>query len=216
MHVLQIVGLIPRDGKRADDPARAVEQALEEFMGRGTTWFDWFQIGGRWDGHFTETFPGLGVGNVLSWAQHEQEIRQVLRDLGVRDNETYLSKRDAVLGTPVSYVEGTVGHVLAEPVVDDAGWAQRLTDANRETARAWQDVLAAGSLSEARARSGVEMAAFYVERMMKMLMGEWSSDCSFCLIDEEDGFVSSTDPLRFAETATARDAGYLVAVDFHF
>lgn len=208
MHVVQVVGV-----RCQGDAETTVESLLADLSSRGM-WFDWFEIGGRWDGFFAVQHPDAGLenGNVLSFSTHPELVREELGKIRRQQNETYLSVRDAVLGNAVEQVDNARGHILGFPVVDDPAVAARLTKYNRDVAEGWKAILNAPSLNEARTADPTFTAAYEVNRLIDMCHETWNSDSGYVDLDNESTRVDYLlEDLGKPDIST-----HLVAVDFHF
>lgn len=218
MHVAQIVAV---EAAAPDEAVSAAEMLLD---GSRNDWWDYYTIGGRWQGYFRSVADDAPEeGNVLSMSTHPDAFAAVLRDVSARQNETYLQHRDSAFGHAVTYVpdadiEVPQWHVAGAACASDEDVAKRLTEANRQSATQVRDLFAATTLDEAQdVLSQFSFGVFALERMVEMAQGQWNPDSKFIDLEEFD-----TSARRYADRCGRRHgegralSPHLVVVDFHY
>lgn len=221
MHVLHLIAVQYDDLDALTDSA--AEGLLYETLGDGE-WFDYLSVGGRWDGFFNARYSlslPSSSGNVLDVAAHPDAAYAALEQIARQQNEAFCSARDNITGAQVAAADLT-GHVFGFPVERDEESAARATAMHQEMAAAWNGMLAAPSLTEARAVPNAGMAGFYASKMVRLLDGVWFSDSCYL-----DTIAHTSDPVWLMNGLRGRadSAGlyaqdlagiHLIAVDFHF
>lgn len=216
MHTLHIVAVDTCTEDGDQDAIALVQQFLDS---DGPRWWDWYEIGGRWDGHFGQCFPETGTSNVLSLRRHPTQFRAALQAAGLQQNEAFLNHRDSLTGATVRHLDGVDGHLLGEPVASDAYRADALTRANQGTQQAWASLMAAQDLPSVSQQMthGLLMATYAADRVNDLVMGNWCPDSYFYSYDY--GSANAAAYLSDWDSHTNRQEGTdtcLVAVDFHF
>lgn len=219
MHVMQIIAV------QAESPQEAIGMVEYHLDARSGDWWDYYTVGGRWNGHFAAYTPGAASGgNVLSLVHHRDAFTTVLREVAVEQNETYLCHRDAAFGYPVAYVpdggvEGAdLWHVVGAAASSDEVLAARLTVKNAQSGAEVRSLFAALSLSEARqALNGFSPGVYALERMVALAEGDWTPDSGF--LDAEGWDTNVSQYLERHGSKTYGEDGespHLVVVDFHY
>jgi len=210
MHTLHVVLVPARQEDILSDPA-ILDNLLFNFPGQ--TWFDWHEVGGRWDGYFGEQFPELSLNNpnVLPLEGNLTYVEQVLRSIELQQDSEFIRITSALKGSAVTVVEDTDGHILGFPVARDAIAAERMTKINSEISLEWHGILQATSLYDIN--SYANMSLYYITRLNDLVCGNWCPDSGFYDFASGSSHVRLT--REFLNTGNAADSS-LVAVDFHF
>lgn len=186
-------------------------------------WSDWYDLGGRWSGAFHD-FSGVSEsddGNVLHVKDNISVTRQVIAQVKNEQNNTFLTYRDSLAGTPVSAANAT-GHVFGLPVADNEDTAKRLSETNAITSADWNKVLSANSLEEAVAVQSRGLAIYTAQKLCRVVADVWGPESSFY-----DTVAYTTNPHYLLESLPDIAAGKpyegipaenlaLVVVDFHY
>lgn len=225
MHTLHILAVQVDEAANPADLTALVEQAVDNNLDTGS-WWDYYQIGGRWSGHFSTLEAAarcdLPSGDVLLVEQFPQVAIDALRRCKHSQDRAFREHRDHLAGAPVA-VADLEGHVFGLPVAPDQSAADRMTALHQESSKGWQQILACTSLSEAVNLPFMQggMAAYHVRRLIDLIDGRWCADSGYF-----DTVAQTSNPSTLLAAlhgdAEAR-ADYpdlsrvaLVALDFHF
>jgi hypothetical protein len=223
MHVIQVL-LVHVPQLTSAAAAAAVQEALP-----GQDWYDYYDIGGRWDGHLGQWAPDLADPNVMA-LDHPAAL-SVLADLARTQDQTLAEAQAQIRGAHVG-VSDLSGNIFGLPVEPTPAAAAAATARNQQMAQTWEQILTAASLSEARQASAgpAGLTTYMVRRLLDLVDGVWTSRSGFYYPEHY-----STDPAdalalrqsrQSAPGATGQDAEQdaeqgtelipaLVAVDFH-
>lgn len=224
MHVMQIVGV-------SADSASDVPGMLDYHFEGSNHWWDYYHVGGRWEGFFTELTgdPSLAQfegGNILSWNDHNEHARDVLHAVARERDLAFLDFRDQVTGAPVRHLENPddpddtgLRYLMGEAVCGDAATAKRMTASRETTARDWAAITTATSLRDVTSAIGTGYhGGFYaMAKMLELVEQDWGSESLFYFAGygnaDIDYFIECADNAR-------RDGDsepyFLAIVDFHF
>lgn len=179
-------------------------------------WWDWYEVGGRWDGVLLNDFPNLKLEdkNVLPLKDYPVEGLKIIQECHLIQERTFVDARAKILGTPVA-VAGDNGHVFGIPIARTQDIADEETRENQLYADTWQKLLLAPSLEAVQKDPNVGMLSYYMGRAMDLVSGRWTFDSAFF-----DSAWGNADALRTLEELRAKsaeelDGYYLIAVDFH-
>ena len=218
MHVVHILAAYA-DPHTCDD---GTVQALLDEYSASDTWWDWFEVGGRWDGYFAQWLPelsgALANSNVLPVPLFPSEALQALEGIQRTRNEVFLSHRDKLTGAVVHDSAGSMdGHLFGLPVSDSKEAADRQTAVNQGYAAEWQTVLTTESLNDLTGQW--LMSLYYARRVVDMVEGRWHSDAYFhSLVPEVGSLEDVMNAIRGGQSLMS-ESGVplcLIAVDFHF
>lgn len=190
-------------------------------------WYDYWGVGGRWDGYFSHQFPELGLenGNVLPIKGNEAQVLSFLDLAQLRLDNVFREYRDKITGVEVA--ESDVdGYVFGLPVASSQDMAARRTRENRDVSAGWQRILKMDSLADVHGSKGVSWdewrPVYALQVLTETLNGKWNDESGYL-----DTIAHSAQPaiLKDILHGTARSSmleNYplerlaLVAVDFHF
>lgn len=218
MHTIHFIALeLPANLSTAPSGiGSAIDGLVSDAIG-APSWWDWYEVGGRWDGELAKEFPdaALVAPNVVSLSKNPQVAQKLLEQAQKRQNSVFLHMRDLIVGNEVLPAE-LPGHVFGIPVAQDQEQADRITQHNREQAQAWQDILASPSLKEIPQNEATYMAPYYVRKLIDVIEHRWNEDSGFF-----DAINGTPDPQFLLDATAAFHAGaspevVLVAVDFHY
>lgn len=210
MHVLQYVLV------SAETPGEAALMADSH----DADWSDWHEVGGRWSGLFNAKFPGELFpedGNVLSYREHPAYFVSTIRETMKAQRESFREACDALLGNEV-LATNVSGYILGIPVADTEAHARSRTLRNRETADAWQRVLASPDIPE-YSDSSVLSALMHVDRIKNLIFGGGHSEAGYL---DTVAYQHPRDLLQALESGETSYDGesleslHLVAVDYHY
>jgi hypothetical protein len=204
--------------------APAVAAAIPGLEERGA-WYDWWSVGGRWDGYFSEMFSHLNLedGNVLPVKGHEAEVVQFLERAQKRIDAAFCEFRDQITGAKVA--ESDVdGVVFGLPVAASAEEAQRRTAENAAVAGAWQRILTSDTLETYHSERGIHWdeyrPVYAITAIADLINGVWNDESGYL-----DTIENTARPARLAQVLHEPDKHAdryplnslaLVTVDFHF
>jgi hypothetical protein len=202
-------------GESVETALSSLENKLMEIP-ENSSWFDWYQIGGRWDGILVEDYPELKNKlenpNVLPVFGNETTVESVLRDIDSRQNNRFLECKDIFLGSEVVPVEETDGHIFGVPVAETEVKAQRKTKYNIDGFQEWKEILSATSLYELNDKYFF-IAAYNLDILNNFLSGRWFNETGYYDFFNES---AQTRHLRDLFGQVSSKNLYLVTVDFHF
>lgn len=183
----------------------------------GEAWWDWYEIGGRWDGVLISDYPHLKLEdrNVLPIRDYPVEAMKIIEECHRIQERTFVDARAKVLGTPVT-VTGNNGHVFGIPVARTKEIADEETKENKLYAETWQKMLIAPSLEAVQKDPNVGMFSYYMGRMIDIVSGRWTADSAY--FDSAWGNADALRSLEELRSKPVEELGdfYLVAVDFHY
>jgi hypothetical protein len=191
MHYLHVVAV------EAEDATGAVT-AAEEFLSSYTDEvFDFYTIGGRWDGV-------LGGTNVLCAADDLDGFRRAVTSMLENRAEDLRRLRDQVTGRAVNAEE--VRPFAGLPIPDPVGAAERISAGNAEMAAAVSAAVAADVPDGAS-----ELVGFVLKRLGQLLSGDYCTDSYFF---DAEAFEATPVEL-WGRVAHDPARQWLVAVDLH-
>ena len=208
MHVLHVIAV---EADNAEDARVAAESAIEPY-GNGQVW-DWYEVGGRWDGVFEGS-------NMLNYAANPEGFKAALERVRDNQNSEFCEALDTVLGRTVE--AGDVDdHMFGIPVGDDKeGVAGRMTESNRKFGSLWarlvnQKVLPANDpeFGNDAGHVGMGMLGHYLRKVGSALGGYYTFNSYYY-----DAVWGGTDTSQVLERCEGEDAGetqWLVAIDLH-
>ena len=212
MHVLHVIAVEADD---AEDARVEAESAIEPY-GDGQVW-DWYEVGGRWDGVFDGS-------NMLNYAKNPEGFRAALKRVRDNQNSEFCEALDTVLGRTVE--AGDVDdHVFGIPIDDKEEVAKRRTESNREWGDLWkrlanQKVL---PIYDPEFRAGPDnvqnlagpahmgMLGHYLIKLGNLVGGNYTFNSYY--YDASWGGTETARALERCETAPERQ--WLVAIDLH-
>jgi hypothetical protein len=213
MHVLQIVllGL----------PELTTAAAAAE-LGRALPaedWYDWYDVGGRWDGHLGQYAPDLADPNVM--ALHHPAALSVLGDQARTQDQALAEAQAQVRGAHVG-VSDVDGHVFGLPVAASPAAAATATAHNQALAQTWQAMLSAPGVDAAQT-AGRHLPGFLtthvVRRLVDLIDGVWTPQSGFYFPAEQTTSIPAALDLRQEALRRGPDRPLtlaLVAVDLHY
>lgn len=189
MHVLHLLFT------EADSVEHAREKTVAWCDNYLNAWFDWYEIGGRWNGFLADYQDGTHTDtNVVQITEQNKE--PLLTQLRDRQQQRWAELTSQLTG---------VG--LAEPQF------RRFV---QETA----EVLSEQNLSnldpeDARVVTSAGMWFYHADRCEKLLTGQWYFDSGCVLVNSQEYSASRVETI---EKAIDNSSGtfWAVAVDFHF
>jgi len=210
MHTVHIIALAYR--LDTEPNTQKVEELLELSLGEESSWWDYYVLGGRWDGYFGED------RNYISYASNPAEVLTALKSAQEAQDTNFRSFRDSLAGATVA-VADVSGHIFGLPVQPDQAAADRLTASNKETLDAWQRVLKADTINDIARDFQAQWALYRAGRIVSLVNGEWNPDSMFY---DTINQVSDTNVLLNYLSQTYRQGEepqqglVLAAVDFHY
>jgi hypothetical protein len=199
----------------------AASSALESVLAEGR-WHDWYAVGGRWENIFTSHQYGmrsLRDGNVLPIAGNEASVLNILSELSLGEDAAWARARHSLLGS-TAVAAGHEGQILGIQTAENENHAQWITEENKAMSAAWNNILTAETLRDAKEASRGNMALYQISQILDMIEGRWGSDSRFFdSIRESANIHWFADRLRDGSIAKSEDYDYeklaLVIVDFH-
>ena len=179
---MHIAHIIASEGVDADD-ARAMAEAGIEAYGNGDVW-DWYEVGGRWDGFIGATYgetsedyvPGV---NQLCYAENPEVFNKTIDDAISGRNAELLEALHALRGDVVG-PEAVPDHFMGLPINDKEQVAKRVSAQNVGYSAEWQELLACNTAADLDAINGRHHLVFYkVYKLMKGIMGHYDFDSRF-------------------------------------
>lgn len=228
MHVVHtILVSLPKSDNGALEltaATEAVANAIPDLNSRGA-WYDWWSVGGRWDGYFDQMFPHLDLadGNVLPVQGNEPEVLDFLKRAQKRIDAAYCEVRDQITGAKVAQSD-VDGIIFGLPVASSAEEAQRRTSENEAVSREWHRLLSLDSLETYHNERGVHWdqyrPVYAITTIADLVNGVWNDESGYL-----DSIENTARPARLAQVLLdpdkhadryPLDSLALVAVDFHF
>jgi hypothetical protein len=210
---MHVVHLLAVTAESAEDAIKIVDSnlgATEE----GSTWWDWYEIGGRWDGFLGEFSEG--ATNVLCCTDKEG-ARKALEWVARSQNYAWREVRDLMTGRQVSPDEAPeyiFGIPTGSSPEQRQHWADRTSEQNAESKELLDQMLASDEVPNPGWGGGVGwLVPWRIKQGMKLAQGEWYSDSHFW--DVEAYTARPDEVLDGLDDGTA-DSTYLVVVDFHY
>jgi hypothetical protein len=200
MHVLHLILI------EADEAEDITDESLPFYEGE-SHWWDWFEIGGRWNGC-------LDGKNVLPLSD-VANAREALEGVIIRQEAEFTDMQRKLSGAPITKADAP-DYVFGLALPDKDGYVGRTNEANAATARAFRDVLSAPSLAAAHAvmaETPHSLIGYYIERFGKFIDGDWTPDSGFW--DSVDYTANPKSALAKLGTEDAEGL-FLVACDFHY
>jgi hypothetical protein len=215
MHVIQFLVL--------PVPAFTTEAAYETLAQKipGESWYDWYEIGGRWSGIFNQDPIHARLADdtvdVLPVKGNEAAVLRALDAVRGYANHEFASLRHAILGSTV-LPAGHDGDILGIATASTAEQADRMTEYNRKQADGWSQILACDTLTDAQEAVQRTFSTYAVSQFLELVQGQWGSANAFyntvtrtAKIDEFARLVRTPDE----RIRDIYDSLALVAVDFH-
>lgn len=202
MEGMHIVHFAAVTAESADHARSLVTSALEERA--DGTWWDWFDVGGRWEAAFMNVEPGEEPSDAVAPnATHlgTQAGRKALERVAAWQDKEWQSLRDDILGL--------------HPPVSAQGRTPFGADFAANAAAALMSPSPAVSGPVA---SGANMWFWRVETAGKLMSGAWTVDSHFIDLDP-DVWDRTADPrMLLARLDAGEDLSnkWLVVVDFHY
>jgi hypothetical protein len=132
MHSLHYVAVV---AETVEEAVELAEAALSHY-GEGQCW-DWYEIGGRWDGVFSEVSP---YDNVLNYKDNPEAFLRVLTSVSDGQDREYRETIGKFTGATVSEAE-VQDYAMGIPIQDKAGVALRVSQSNKSSSEQWQYLL---------------------------------------------------------------------------
>lgn len=182
----------------ADSSEQATSKALTWLDEYPDPWWDWYEIGGRWDPFFTPgAFPGIAAGaegNVI--AVNNELSREVFSMISERQQRVWDDLRSKVTGVDL----------------DGADHEKFLAETG--------EILAIENFSElqpldSRIVTSAGMWFYYTNRLSDLLRGNWSAD-SAGILTHSNAYAPTNVRVMQEAVAQRSEGHYFIAVDFHF
>ena len=207
MHVLHVIAVEADD---AEDARVEAESAIEPY-GNGQVW-DWYEVGGRWDGVFEGS-------NMLNYAKNPEGFKAALERVRNNQNSEFCEALDTVLGRTVG-AENVDDNVFGIPVEDKEGMAERMNESNRKWGALWkrlvkQRVLPANDpeFGEDAGHAAMGMLGYYLRKVGNALSGNYTFNSYY--YDAVWGGTETSQVLERCEFEDAGERQWLVAIDLH-
>lgn len=204
MHYLHLI-VVPK-------AATSVPEVLTQYIQQQgpEAWWDWFSIGGRWDGHLAELLPNRELDNP-NMAVLDAELRSILiADINRHQDRVFLEARDKLTGSVVAESDIS-GHVFGLPVAPNAQQAAAMSAENASSAQDWAAILSSPTAAAARDLSRRPLVTYYTRQLLDLLDNSWTSESGFY-----DYVNFTTDPRQLLRMTPEQMADtVVVAVDFH-
>lgn len=219
MHTLQLFLIQNPEVISRESIGAVISEALEN---SGSYWHDYYILGGRWDDYFQEIAKeeqislNLEYDFVLPYKNNEKLFEACIKDIERIRNRNFLEFRDHITGAPVAHADHNQG-VFGMQTRSDAKAAQRISDANKDSANEWQRVLKSTSLQTAQEGSYFNMSLYYAKKLIQLIEGEWNSDSHFYDTTRDvNDLYELMDYFRAGDADQAFENTSLVVVDFHY
>lgn len=203
MHTVHLIALEYDPAVKLND--KAVTELLADALDGNSDWWDYYELGGRWEGY-------LDGRNFTTLVENPIKFEEILRSARAKQNSNFRRMRDEITGAAVA-VADLEGHIFGLPVAQDEAVAARMTEANKESKAAWLRVLATDNLDDIDMDGNAMMALYRMRRLVNLADGRWNPDSIF--YDCINGTANPTYLLQ-----QVREEGehhvVLAAVDFHF
>ena len=179
----------------ADDASEINDDFIPE-----ADWYDWFSIGGRWDG----LFDGK---NIISLA--DPQAKEALDGVIARQNREFIDLSCMVSGMHMSLAD-VPESMFGFEITDQRGYVQRTNTARMEFAQAFDHAIGAATLADAHAAGSSVLLGYRLRRLAELIDYDWCSDSGFY-----DSINYTANPASAIDALGSKDL-FLVAVDFHF
>jgi len=200
------------------------------------TWWDWSEIGGRWDGLLYDMFgeppnPHPNNKNIIPFTGNQNYITDVLHKCAEQQQETFSRLQREASGASAQLAD--VWTFSLGPVTDEQEQEslQRLTDNNKENRKALDDLLTRETMPNGlRDSVPYQFRLLPLRTLLKLVNDEWDSESVFYdTLDYSSNVTDllATTPSQFGTNiASIYNTGeynsvpvdelYLQTVDFHY
>lgn len=219
MHTLQLF-LIETPSQISKDTVE--EKILHALEYSGQDWYDYYTLGGRWDDYFQQIAEeqekelNIQLPFFLPYLNNEHIFEACIKDIEKIRNRNFLEFRDHLTGAPVAHADHNQGF-FGMQTRENPEVAERLSQANKDSAIEWQRILKSPDLKTAQEGSYFNMSLYYGKKLIQLIEGKWNSDAHF--YDSTRDITNLYDILEYFKTGDADKAFHnsgLVVVDFHY
>lgn len=181
----------------------AVDNALEGY-GNGDVW-DWYSIGGRWDGIF-----GLG-GNFINYGRQPEFFRECVGYALEGQAQNFREARDNIFGKQITPEEVDNHNPFGFPIDDKEDYVKRTNERLKKSSEAFQALAAIEAPHEVGKDLDSTFISIYLRRMANLVAGYYDFESVFY-----DGAYGTTRPHDMWKRCEENpEAQWLVAVDLH-
>ena len=179
---MHIVHIIASEGADADDARLMAENGIEGY-GNGDVW-DWYEVGGRWEGFIGATYGETGEEQVpgvnqLCYAENPELFNETIDNAISGRNAELLEALHAIRGDVISS-EVVPEHFMGLPIDNKEAVAKRVSEQNVAHSAEWQALLACNTVADLDKINGQHHLVFYkVYKLMKGVMGHYDFDSRF-------------------------------------
>lgn len=193
--------LIAVEAADAEEAINEAEHAISSY-GDGDVW-DWYTIGGRWEGY-------LGGANTLRFTDNPELFVQSVTDALKSQDATFRECKEYITGNHIT-LESAPDHVLGLPLNNKEGYVERHNKLIDEYHEHFKQVMTADSLSDLDHKVG--MVGYYLRKLGSLVGGYYTFDSMF--YDSVYGSPSAEAIKKRIVDPERAHLQHLVVVDLH-